>query len=65
MVTVAVQIAAGTAAVASACRAIDNPTLITVISIAIVILMCYGNLRGIREAGRSFAVPTYLFSGRR
>ena len=25
--------------------------------------MCYGNLRGIREAGRTFAVPTYLFSG--
>ena len=24
--------------------------------------MCYGNLRGIREAGRAFAVPTYLFS---
>ena len=33
------------------------------ISIAIVILMCYGNLRGIREAGRAFALPTYLFSG--
>ena len=25
--------------------------------------MCYGNLRGIREAGQAFAVPTYLFSG--
>jgi hypothetical protein len=25
--------------------------------------MCYGNLRGIREAGRAFALPTYLFSG--
>ena len=25
--------------------------------------MCYGNLRGIREAGRAFAVPTYLFAG--
>jgi len=62
VVTVAVQVAAGTAAVASAWTAINNPTLITVISIAIVILMCYGNLRGIREAGRSFAVPTYLFS---
>jgi amino acid transporter len=63
VVTVAVQVAAGTAAVASAVHAIDNPTLITVISICIVILMCFGNLRGIREAGRSFAVPTYLFSG--
>ncbi len=25
--------------------------------------MLYGNLRGIREAGRTFAVPTYLFTG--
>ena len=63
VVTVAVQVAAGTAAVASAIPALNDPTLITVISIAIVILMCYGNLRGIREASRSFAVPTYLFSG--
>jgi amino acid transporter len=63
VVTVAVQVAAGTAAVASAVPAINNPDLITIISIAIVILMCYGNLRGIREAGKSFAVPTYLFSG--
>ena len=63
VVTVAVQVAAGTAAVASAIPAINNPTLITVISVAIVILMCFGNLRGIREAGRAFAVPTYLFSG--
>jgi amino acid transporter len=62
VVTVAVQVAAGTAAVASAFHPIDNPTTITVISIGIVLLMCYGNLRGIREAGRSFAVPTYLFS---
>jgi amino acid transporter len=63
VVTVAVQVAAGTAAVASAWSAINSPLKITVISIVIVIVMCYGNLRGIREAGRSFAVPTYLFSG--
>ena len=25
--------------------------------------MCFGNLRGLREAGRVFAVPTYLFAG--
>ena len=25
--------------------------------------MCFGNLRGIREAGKIFALPTYLFSG--
>ncbi len=63
VVTVAVQIAAGTAAVASAIPALNHPELITIISIGVVLLMLYGNLRGIREAGRSFAVPTYLFSG--
>jgi amino acid transporter len=63
VVTVAVQVAAGTAAIASAVHVLNNQTIITVISIAVVILMCFGNLRGIREAGRSFAIPTYLFSG--
>jgi len=63
VVTVAVQVAAGTAAVASAVPALNHATLITLISIGVVLIMCYGNLRGIREAGRSFAVPTYLFAG--
>jgi amino acid transporter len=63
VVTVAVQTAAGTAAVASAIPALNHPGLLTAISIAVVLLMCYGNLRGIREAGQAFAVPTYLFSG--
>jgi amino acid transporter len=63
VVTVAVQIAAGTAAVASAIPALSSPGLQTIISICIVLIMCYGNLRGIREAGKTFAVPTYLFSG--
>src|SRR5580698_538158 len=65
VVTVAVQVAAGTAAVASAFpnSPINNSTAITVIFIGVVALMAYGNLRGIREAGKAFAVPTYLFSG--
>jgi amino acid transporter len=63
VVTVAVQVAAGTAAVGSAWHWLgDSITRLTVTSILIVVLMLYGNLRGIREAGRSFAVPTYLFS---
>jgi amino acid transporter len=62
VVTVAVQISAGTAAVASAWSPLNTPLRLTVVSIAIVLVMCYGNLRGIREAGRAFAVPTYLFS---
>ena len=32
------------------------------ISVVAVLIMCYINLRGIREAGRAFAMPTYLFS---
>jgi amino acid transporter len=61
VVTVAVQIAAGTAAVASTFPAIGP--YVTEISIGIILLMCVGNLRGIREAGKIFALPTYLFSG--
>ena len=41
----------------------DPDVLLTIISIGVVLIMCYGNLRGIREAGRPFALPTYLFSG--
>jgi len=33
------------------------------ITIGIILLMCFGNLRGIREAGKIFALPTYLFTG--
>ncbi len=61
VVTVAVQVAAGTAAVASAIPAVGPYKL--EICIGVVLLMCFGNLRGIKEAGRSFAVPTYLFAG--
>jgi len=61
VVTVAVQVAAGTAAVASTFSAIGPYS--KEITIGIILLMCFGNLRGIREAGRIFALPTYLFSG--
>src|SRR5262250_1030155 len=61
VVTVAVQTAAGTAAVVSAVPALGEFSL--EITIGVILLMCYGNLRGIKEAGRAFAVPTYLFAG--
>src|SRR5690242_2934014 len=61
VVTVAVQVTAGTAAVVSAFPALGSYT--EPIIIAVILLMCYGNLRGIKEAGRIFAVPTFLFSG--
>jgi len=61
VVTVAVQVAAGTAAVASTFPAIGPYA--KWITIGIILLMCFGNLRGIREAGKIFALPTYLFAG--
>ncbi|MFL6163432.1 MAG: amino acid permease [Jatrophihabitantaceae bacterium] len=63
IVTVAVQSAAGVAALTSLAPALaggDRPLYLT---IAIVLLLAYGNLRGVREAGRTFALPTYLFVG--
>ena len=59
VVTVAVQAAAGTVAVASAIPALGPYSL--EITVAIVLLIAYANLRGLREAGRPFAVPTYFF----
>ena len=61
VVTVAVQVAAGTDALTSAFPVLAHGEVPVVISVAVVALMCYGNLRGIREAGRMFALPTYLF----
>ena len=68
VVTVAVQTAAGSAAIVSAFPALSHipvigPKILLVISVAGIGLMCLGNLRGIREAGRVFALPTYLFAG--
>jgi amino acid transporter len=59
VVTVAVQAAAGTVAVVSAIRPLGPYSL--EITVGVVIVMCYANLRGLREAGRAFAVPTYFF----
>jgi amino acid transporter len=66
-VTVAVQVAAGSAAVVSAFPQLANvpvigSNILVVISVVVVLIMSYGNLRGIREAGRAFAMPTYFFS---
>ncbi len=59
VLTVAVQVAAGTDALTSAFPALRHLTV--EICVAVVILMAYANLRGLREAGRVFAVPTYFF----
>jgi amino acid transporter len=61
VVTVAVQCAAGTVAVASAFPALGPYSL--EITVAVVLMMCFANLRGLREAGVRFAMPTYFFVG--
>ncbi len=61
VVTVAVQCAAGTVAVVSAVPALGPYSL--EITVGVVLIMCLANLRGLREAGAPFALPTYLFVG--
>jgi amino acid transporter len=59
VVTVAVQAAAGTVAVASALPAVGPYG--REITIVVVLVICYLNLRGLQEAGRPFALATYSF----
>src|SRR6204780_2201789 len=61
IVTVAVQCAAGTVAVVSAIPVLGPYSL--EMTVGIVLIMCFANLRGLREAGLPFAMPTYFFVG--
>ncbi len=58
-VTVAVQCSAGTNALTSAIPSLTPYAL--KITVAIVLILVFGNLRGLREAGSYFALPTYLY----
>lgn len=59
ILTVAVSISAGVAAMVSAFPSL-HPYLVE-ISIGLVIVVAWLNLRGVRESGAVFAVPTYGF----
>ena len=61
VLTVAVSVAAGIAAITSAIRPL-YPYRVTLCIVGVV-LIAVGNLRGVRESGRLFALPTYLFLG--
>jgi amino acid transporter len=61
IVTVAVQAAAGTAAISSIVPSLRGHWVSLSITVFIVLILAYGNLRGLREAGRAFAFPTYFF----
>src|ERR1700742_137294 len=59
VVTVAVQCASGTFAVVSAVPSLGAYHL--EITVGALLLISYANLRGMKEAGRIFAVPVYSF----
>lgn len=59
IVTLAIQTAAGVAAIISTFPELA-PWKIEM-CFAVIALLSYGNLRGVKEAGKAFALPTYLF----
>ncbi|HET8721502.1 MAG TPA: APC family permease, partial [Nitrospira sp.] len=61
VLTVAVSVAAGVAAITSAVpQLFDHRTALGLLFILFIVVM---NLRGVRESGKFFAVPTYLAIG--
>ena len=61
VLTVAVSVAAGIAAITSAIRPL-YPYRVSLCILGVAVI-AVGNLRGVRESGRLFALPTYLFLG--
>jgi amino acid transporter len=61
LVTVAIQSAAGVAAIISTFPS-AAPWKMHMI-VAVIAILTYGNLRGVKEAGKAFAMPTYFFVG--
>jgi amino acid transporter len=59
VLTVAVSISAGSLAIISAIPALADYRV--QIAMVALVLLTLGNLRGVRESGTVFAVPTYLF----
>jgi amino acid transporter len=59
ILTVSVSVSAGTAALISSFDAL-SPFRVP-ISLGFIAIVMYGNLRGVKESGRVFAVPTYFF----
>jgi amino acid transporter len=59
--TVAVSVSAGVANLASAFPVLNSH--VAIISVVIVAVIAVMNLRGVRESGTAFAIPTYTFIG--
>jgi len=61
VMTVAVSVTSGVVAVTSAIPALSPHAVI--IAVGLILVLTVANLRGTRESGRVFAVPTYAFVG--
>ena len=59
VMTVAVSIASGVAAITSAYPPMQPATVW--IGVGVIVILLAGNLRGVRQAGAMFAAPTYAF----
>ena len=59
ILTVAVSVAAGVAAITSAFPGLRSKTV--PICLLLIFLITVANLRGVKESGRTFAVPTYVY----
>ncbi|MFM8205623.1 MAG: APC family permease, partial [Actinomycetales bacterium] len=59
IVTLAIQSAAGVAAIVSAFPELSSFKI--PMAVGIILFLTFGNLRGVKEAGKLFALPTYLF----
>jgi amino acid transporter len=59
VLTVAVSVAGGIAAVVTGAPALTP--FVVPLSVACIALITWGNLRGVRESGRIFAIPTYVY----
>ena len=61
IVTLAVQSAAGVAAIISTFPSLEHLKMEMIF--AVIVFLTFGNLRGVKEAGKAFAAPTYFFVG--
>jgi amino acid transporter len=59
VLTVAVSVSAGISAIVSAAPSLDRYRV--ALAVGCIGLIAWGNLRGVRQSGRIFAVPTYAF----
>jgi len=59
VMTVAVSVVAGVVGITSAAPSLQKHAV--ALSVGFVLLLLIANLRGVKESGRIFAIPTYLF----